>query len=144
METTFNPNATIVINKATGFEAEYITLGTNDVISIYHDKNRYLDRLNTLQSKVNKIIDNLTEEYWFNPNTEKEEVLSELCEILGHSPMKTIQFSGRMTFSGSVDVLLSDAEDFDLESYLSDNIYVESHAGDIEIDNYDVDYVSED
>lgn len=142
METTFNPNATIVINKATGFEAEYITLGTNDVIAIYHDKNRYFDKLNALQSKVNKVIDNLTEEYWFNPNTDKDEVLSELCEILGVNPTKTIQFDGVIHFSGTIDVPLNEIEDFDLTSALED-VYVEIHNGDIEIDNYELYSVEE-
>lgn len=137
METTFNPDATIIINKSNNFEAEYITLSTLDVQTIYHDKNRHFDRLNALQSKINKIIDNLTEEYFFHDSTDKDTVLEEICEILDINPTKTVQFSGSVHFTGSIDIPLNEVDSFDLTSALED-IYVDIHNGDVEIDNYEL------
>ena len=97
----------------------------------------YRDRYNGLQSTINKIIDNLTEDYWYNPNTETNDVLSELCEIIGHTPKKEISFTAVMHFSGRIDIDLADIEDFDLAEALADT-YVDIHNGDIIIDDYEL------
>ena len=36
------------------------------------------ERGNALQSQINRIIDNMTFDYWYNPNTESETILSEI------------------------------------------------------------------
>jgi hypothetical protein len=90
-----------------------------------------------LQSQINKIIDNLTEDYWYNPNTDKDTVLSDICEIIGHTPKKTISFTATMNFTGSIEIDLADAEDFDLEDVLSE-AYVDINNGDVEIDGYEL------
>ena len=109
-------------NKAENFER---------LFEVYREKN------NTLQSTINKIIDNLTEDYWFNPNTDRTELLNELCEIIDHTPKKEISFTATMHFSGRIDVDLADYEDFNLEEFLSD-AYVDVNHGDVVIDDYEL------
>lgn len=108
------------------------------------DKNRYFDKMNSLQSKINKIIDNLTDEYWYSEGTDKEEVLAEVCEIVEHNPIKTFTFSGTITFEGSVDIPMDELEDFDLHYFLQDELSLDSHNGNLEINTFDVDHVRED
>lgn len=97
----------------------------------------YRNRLNSNQSTVNKIIDNMTHDYWYNPNTDKEEVLRDLCEIVEYTPKKEIQFTAVMHFNGRIDVDLADIEDFDLTEFLSD-AYVDVNHGDVVIDDYEL------
>ena len=92
---------------------------------------------NELQSQINKIIDNMTEDYWYNPNTDKETVLNDICEIFGYTPKKTISFTATMNFTGSIEIDLSDAEDFDLEEVLAE-AYVDINNGYVEIDGYEL------
>ena len=94
-------------------------------------------RYNELRSQLNKIIDNMTEDYWYNPNTRAETILSDLCEILNHEPKKEITFSARIIFNGRIDVPLGDAEDFDLEEILAE-AYVDINNGDVVIDDYEL------
>ena len=102
----------------------------------------YRERLNTNQSTINKIIDNMTHDYFYNPNVDKEEVLRELCDILDYTPKKEIQFTAVMHFNGRVDIDLADIEDFDLTEFLSD-AYVDVNHGDVVIDDYELYSVDE-
>lgn len=97
----------------------------------------YRERLNANQSTINKIIDNMTHDYFYNPNVDKEEVLRELCDILDYTPKKEIQFTAVMHFNGRIDVDLADIEDFDLTEFLSD-AYVDVNHGDVVIDDYEL------
>ena len=94
-------------------------------------------RYNEIRSQLNQVIDNMTEDYWYNPNTRAETILSDLCEILNHEPKKEITFSARIIFNGRIDVPLADAEDFDLSEVLAD-AYVDINNGDIVIDDYEL------
>ena len=141
--TPYNANLLVTYKKIENGETTYPTLKVNELEWKLEQANRSTDRANELQSKINRIIDNLTEESWYNPNTEKSEVLYELCEIIGHNPVKTIEFSARVTVTGSIDVPLEEAEDFDLESLLSDELTVDCYNGNMQIDNYEIDYVTE-
>lgn len=92
---------------------------------------------NDLQSQINKIIDNMSEDYWYNPNTDKETVLNDICEILNFTPKKTVSFTATMNFTGTIEIDLADAEDFDLEEVLAE-AYVDINNGDVEIDGYEL------
>ena len=94
-------------------------------------------RYNEIRSQLNQIIDNMTEDYWYNPNTRAETILSDLCEILNHEPKKEISFTAVMHFNGRIDVALSDLEDFDLSEVLADS-YVDINNGDVVIDDYEL------
>ena len=102
----------------------------------------YRNTANSLQSQVNQIIDNLTEDYWYSDSTDKDEVLSELCDIIGHNPTKEICFTATIRFNGRIDVPLSDVGEFSISDALSD-AYVDVNNGDIVIDDYDIEEVSE-
>jgi hypothetical protein len=85
----FTTDAVMVVKDSSQSEVQFIEVTPYDVTYTISEKVRLLNRGNTLQSTINKIIDNLTDEYWFNSDTSKETVLEELCEILGHTPVVT-------------------------------------------------------
>ena len=117
--------------------AHYPTEKVTQIEYALEDARRTTKRNNELQSQINKIIDNLTEDYWYNPNTDKETILSDICEILNFTPKKTISFTATMSFTGSIEIDLADADGFDLEDVLSE-AYVDINNGDVEIDGYEL------
>ena len=100
------------------------------------------EAVNRANSQLGKIIDNLTEDYWYSDSTDKDEVLSELCDIIGHNPTKEICFTATIRFNGRIDVPLSEVAEFSISDAISD-AYVDVNNGDIVIDDYDIEEVSE-
>ena len=74
--------------------------------------------------------------------TEASEILVSLAEIIDYNPVKEIQFTATIRFTGRIDVPLVDIDDFDLTDALSD-AYVDINNGDIVIDSYDIEEVDE-
>ena len=103
---------------------------------------RLEQQLSISNGQISKIIDNLSEDSWFNPNTEKEEILNDLCDILDYQPKKEVQFEGTIYISGRVDVPLSEYEDFDLDEIMSE-LTVEIYNGDVVIDEFHTEDVRE-
>lgn len=69
--------------------------------------------------------------------TDASDILVELAQIIDYNPVKEIQFTATISFTGRIDVPMSEAEDFDLESALED-AYVDINNGDVVIDNYEL------
>lgn len=101
------------------------------------------NKINTLQSQVNRIIDNLTEDEFYSKHVSKEEVLEELCNILDYEPKKEISFYATIRVEGRYDIPMDEAEDFDLEAFLSDTLSVDAYNGDVVIDSFIVDEAQE-
>ena len=128
------PNGDVKVHKLT----------RSDISEIFRKKQYTESWLERANSTIARIINNLNEEGWYSSHYEKSEILDELCDILDHKPTKTIEFSGSISFSGSVEVPLSEAEEFELESEISDAINIESyHRGDVEINDWSIDYINE-
>jgi hypothetical protein len=100
-------------------------------------------RIDELNYTISRIIDNMTEESWYNPNTEAAEILNDLCEILGHTPVKTIDFTANVTINGVVEIPMNEVEDFDLDSFVYEVISIDSYNGNVEINDWDVNSVDE-
>lgn len=144
MSENYNNYAHMIVKDTTETEMKYKSVTPYDVNVLMTDNQYYKQRLEKFSSKFNLIEENLTEEAWFNPNMEKSDILAELCEILGITPSKTIKFSGTMSFEGSIEVPFDELEDFDLQYLLQDEVYLTSNHGNLEIDSYEVESVSED
>ena len=95
------------------------------------------ERGNALQSQINRIIDNMTFDYWYNPNTEASTILSDICEIINYEPKREVSFTAVMHFNGRIDVPLSEWDGFDLHEVLSE-AYVDINHGDVVIDDYEL------
>lgn len=122
---------------------QYPTEKVTQIEYALDESRRKSKTINNLQSNINQIIDNMTEEYWYNPDTDKETVLNELCEILDFNPVKTVEFTASLTVHGTIEIPISDAVDFDLDSYVYENMSIDSHTHTMEINDFDVDRVYE-
>jgi len=57
---------------------------------------------------------------WYDPNYSKEEVLRELAERFKINPVKQVEVQGTVSFTGTINVPLSEIEDFDLSNVTID------------------------
>ena len=144
METATNYDANVLVTykDITDGVTTYPTLKVNELEWKLERIKRLEQQLSISKGQISRIIENLSEDGWFNPNYEKEEVLNDLCEILDYEPKKEISFEGVIHFSGRVDIKLADLEDFDLEDMLSE-LTVDVYNGDVVIDDYSVEDVRE-
>ena len=140
--TTYNANVLVTYKDIIDGVPTYPTIKVNDLEWKLERIKNLETQLSISNNQIRKIIDNLSEDGWFNPNYEKEEVLNDLCEILDHEPKKEITFEGTIHFSGRADIRLADLEDFDLDDILSE-LTVEIYNGDVVIDDYHVEDVRE-
>jgi len=93
---------------------------------------------NNLQAQVNKIIDNLTVDNWYADTIEKSEVLSDLCEILGHEAKQTVRITATISVEVDYEIPLDEVEDFDARYFLNDNLSVDTFDGDSTVDSWTV------
>ena len=139
---TYNANALVTYKDIVDGVATYPTLKVNELEWKLERIKRLEQQLSISNGQISKIIDNLSEDSWFNPNTEKEEILNDLCDILDYQPKKEVQFEGTIYISGRVDVPLSEYEDFDLDEIMSE-LTVEIYNGDVVIDEFHTEDVRE-
>ncbi len=145
---TYNPNLLVTYKKIAGTFAapeapEFITDKVVDIEWALDGARRSEDRANKLNSKIEEIKSFMTDEGWYNPNTEASEILSELERILDFNPVKQIEFTGTIRFSGTIEVPLNESEDFDLFYHLQDNLTLDSYDGNTSIDSYEVENVDQ-
>jgi len=93
---------------------------------------------NNLQAQINNIIDNLTVDNWYADTIEKSEVLSDLCEILGHEAKQTVRITATISVEVDYEIPLDEVEDFDARYFLNDNLSVDTFDGDSTVDSWTV------
>ena len=93
----YSPNQLVTYKVIDGSN---VTYNTDKVTTIEYELDgarKTLDKLKALQSKVNHIVDMLQADGWYDSSVTKEDVLNDLCETLGHNPVKTIDFSATLS-----------------------------------------------
>jgi hypothetical protein len=123
--------------------AHYPTQKVTEIEWQLEQGRKQVKKTNELQSKINQIIDNMTEDYWYNPNTDAETILNDLCEILQFNPVKTVDFTATIKLNGSIEIPMSDATDFDLETYVFDAITIDANETGFDIHDWDIQSVYE-
>lgn len=73
----------------------------------------------------------------YDDELDSSEILITLGEIIDYRPVKEIEFTATMSFTGRVEVSRHDVEDFDLTALLED-AYVDINNGDVVIDSYEL------
>lgn len=136
--TPYNPNLLVTYKDITNGEA---TFKTDKVVDLEYKLDRIKNltkQLDISNSQIRQILDNLTVEGWYNPNTEKSEVLEELCQILGHEPKQDIRIKATITVDVTYACPLEEVEDFDARYFLQDTLTVDAYNGDVIVDSFDV------
>lgn len=143
METTTAPysydaNTLVTYKSINNGEVTYPTLKVNE-LEIHLDSYRRLqDQLRISNGQISQILDNLDANGWYNPNTDKEDILSTLCEILGHEPKQTVRITGTISFEVDYDIPLEDVEDFDAHYFLQDTLTLDAYNGDVVVESWTV------
>ena len=132
-----NPTIDVIEHMPNGELITHIMQRT-DVSELFRKRQFDVNKINTLQSQVNKIIDNMTVQYWYNPNTDSETILSDLCDILDYEPKQTVTITAQVNVEVSYEIPMADVEDFDAKYFLQDNLTVDSWHGDVMIESFDV------
>ena len=122
----------------------------NQITELQNQLSAAENRIQSLQnglsqsnSQLGRIIDNMTEDYWYNPNTDTETILEDLCQILDIEPKKEISFTATFTVSGRYDLPIADASDFDLEVFLADTMSIDAYNGDVVIHDWSLESADE-
>lgn len=132
----YNPNLLVTYKAVSGTYAEpeaptFLTDKVTDLEWNLHLARINNERLDGLDRLINALDEQIVE--WTNPNYDKDEVLAEICTYFGINPTKEIQVQGTVTFSGTVRVPISEAEDFDVCDV---SVNVEINSYDYEADLY--------
>ena len=135
---SYDANALVTYKVINNGEVSYPTLKVNE-LEIHLDSYRRLqDQLRISNGQIGKILDNLDANGWYNPNVEKEDILRDLCEILGHEPKQTVRITATVNVEVDYEIPLEDVEDFDAKYFLQDNLTIDSWHGDVVVDSFDV------
>ena len=141
LEVPYNPNLLVTYKAIAGTyaapeEATYLTSKVTELEWDLHSVRAKEDLLRNLQGTVSQLEDSIVE--WYDPNYSKEEVLVALCEHFGIDPVKQIEIQGTVTFTGTINIPMSEIADFDLS-----NVSVEAELSSYEYDaDFCVDEVS--
>ena len=82
-----------------------------------------------------QIIELINEAY--TDDIDATNIVETLCQIIDYNPVKEIEFTATMKFTGKIEVNLLELDSFDLEEILSD-AYVDINHGDVVIDGYEL------
>lgn len=140
-ESMYNPNGLIALRKPTADGITYPVYTATEIEQLVERTNRLEQRIEHNEKQLGQIIDNLSMEGWYSDSIDKEEVLSDLCEIVGHKPTQTLNWSITVTVSGSSEIELTDVKDFDIRYHLADTLSVDSNDFNTDVDSWDIDYV---
>ena len=136
--TTYNANNLVQYKDITDGVVTFPIIKVNDLEYKLERIKNLEDFLSRSQGTIRQIIDKLTVQEWYNPNTDKDEVLRELCEILDHEPKQEIRITGTITFDIRYDCPLDEVEDFDARYFAQDNLTLDSYHGDVIVESFDV------
>jgi len=139
---SYAPHQLVTLKQITGEDVEFELYKVTELETVLHDAKQRINalsaRLEAQEKQIGLILNNMTADNWYSTSTDKSEVLSELCDILGHEPKQEI----RMTATVQVEVVyecpLDEVEDFDAKYFLQDNLSVDIYNGDAVVDSFDV------
>jgi len=139
----YNPHAFIAVRRidSTTQENTYPIYKATDIEDVLNRINLLEQHLENSNKQLGQIIDNLTTDGWYSETVDKADVLKDICEIVDHTPTQTMNWTITVTVSGTTEVNLDEANDFDIRYHLADNLSVDSNDFTTDVDSWDIDYV---
>ena len=135
----YNPNLLVTYKVLHGYsDPEYTTSKVASLEWDLHNGRQSQKTVSLLQSKINTVKDIILEAYEMSDD---QETLQSIAEALGIELTREIQFTATVEVSGTVTLNL--LEDYDLESEITDCLYVDANNGNITIDEQEVCHVRE-
>ena len=96
----------------------YMTDKVTDIEWQLHKSREYSNIAAERRGDIEWLEEQVTE--WYDPNYSKEEVLQALIEHFKINPVKQIEVQGTVSFSGTINVPVSELDGFDLSNVTID------------------------
>jgi len=135
----YNPDLLVTYKVIRGYSDPEFT--TDKVTSIewdLHNARQAQKHNGVLQDKINTAKDIIAEAY---ADSQDQDTLRSIAEALGIELTRTVEWTATIEVSGTIELDL--LEDYDIEDEITDNLYVESQSGRIEIGDQEVCHVRE-
>jgi hypothetical protein len=135
----YNPNMLVTYKVLHGYsDPEYTTSKVASLEWDLHNGRQSQKTVGVLQSKINTVKDIILEAY---PDSSDPDTLQAIAEALDIELTKDVEFTATIEVSGTITLNL--LEDYDLESEITDALYVDASNGNIVIDDTEVCHVRE-
>lgn len=135
----YNPDLLVTYKVIKGYSDPEFT--TDKVTSIewdLHNARQAMKHNGVLQDKINTAKDIIAEAY---ADSQDQDTLRSIAEALGIELTRTVEWTATIEVSGTIELDL--LEDYDIEDEITDNLYVDSQSGRIEIADQEVCHVRE-
>jgi hypothetical protein len=135
----YNPDLLVTYKVLHGYsDPEYTTSKVASLEWDLHNGRQSQKNVSLLQSKINNAKDIIAEAY---VDSSDQDTLRSIAEALGIELTRTVEFTCSIEVSGTIELDL--LEDYDIEDEITDNLYVESQSGRIEIGDTEICHVRE-
>jgi hypothetical protein len=135
----YNPNLLVTYKVLHGYsDPEYTTSKVASLEWDLHNGRQSQKQASMYASQINTVKDIILEAY---AESEDQETLQAIAEALSIELTKDIQFTATIEVSGTITLDL--LEDYDLDSEITDALYVDANNGNIQIDDTEVCHVRE-
>jgi hypothetical protein len=136
---SYNSNLLVTYKVIRGYsDAEYATDKVTSLEWDLHNGRQAQKQNAVLQDKINTAKDIIAEAY---PDSQDQDTLRSIAEALGIELTRTVEWTATIEVSGTIELDL--LEDYDIEDEITDNLYVDSQSGRIEIGDQEVCHVRE-
>jgi hypothetical protein len=136
---TYNANLLVTYKVIRGYsDAEYATDKVASIEWDLHNGRQSQKNVTTLQSKIDTAKEIIAEAY---ADSQDQDTLRSIAEALGIELTRTVEWTASIEVSGTIELDL--LEDYDIEDEITDNLYVDSQSGRIEITDQEVCHVRE-
>ena len=135
----YNPDLLVTYKVLHGYsDPEYTTSKVTSLEWDLHNGRQSQKRVGLLESNINTVKDIILEAY---ADSDDQDTLQSIAEALGIELTKDVEFTATIEVSGTITLNL--LEDYDLESEITDALYVDANNGNIVIDDTEVCHVRE-
>lgn len=139
----YNPHAFIAVRRIDSDTKEntFPLYKATDIEEILNRINLFEQRTDSQEKQIGKIIDNLSADGWYSDSVDKEDILRDLCEILGHEAKQELNWEITVKVYGRTEVALEDVKDFDIRYHLADELTVDTNDFNTIVESWDIDDV---
>ena len=135
----YNPNLLVTYKVLHGYsDPEFTTSKVTSLEWDLHNGRQSQKQASLYSSQISTVKDIITEAY---ADSEDQDTLQAIAEALNIELTRTVEFTATIEVSGTVELNL--LEDYDFETEITDNLYVDSQSGNIEIGDTEICYVRE-
>ena len=137
----YNPDLLVTYKVIKGYsDPEFATAKVTSLEWDLHNARQNSKHNSVLLSKIDTVKDIITEAYG---DSDDQETLRSIAEALDIALTRTVEWTASVEVSGTIELDLLADYDTDLESEITDNLYVDSQNGNIEIVDQEVCHVRE-